>query len=72
MVGENGAFWELCSLKTEQMDRIVWVLFPALPVRVDDSFEGVEDCPLFFIRKLEEAVLSMKIKKESEPDGIPI
>lgn len=51
------------------MDNNVLKLFPAHLVRVDDSsVEGAEHCPLFVIKQLEQAFLSMKNKKAP---GIP-
>lgn len=53
------------------MDPFVRELFTTCPVWVDDSSEkGVDDCPLFFIKQLEEAMLSMKKKKAPGPDSI--
>lgn len=47
------------SLNAEQMDRVVRKLFPMDPT---------EDFPLFTIKKLKVAVLSMKDKKTPGPD----
>ena len=67
-----GALRKPCSLKAEQMDRIVRALFPAHPVWDGDvGAESAEDCPLFSVKELEQAVLSMKNKKAPGPDGIP-
>lgn len=53
-----------CVLCTEQMNRIARA-FPKHPVWVDiNSMEGVEDCPLFNMKELEEAILTIKIRRQ--------
>lgn len=59
------------SLKTEQMNRIVWALFFAHPLQVDASrVEGDDDCPLFPIKEFEEASSFMKNRKTPGTDGL--
>lgn len=55
------------------MEKILQVLFPVHPIRANavDESQSTKVCPVFIVKKLEEAVLIIKDKQASASDGIP-
>lgn len=61
-----------CSLRAEEINRIVWTIFPTDPVLMgDDSVDDAEGYPLFIMNDLEDAFTSIRNSQALEPDGIP-
>lgn len=55
------------------MEETVQLLLPVHPIRANtvDESQSTEVCPLFTVKKLQEAVLTIKDKQAPAAEGIP-